>query len=128
MSVTKRSHSIGDFRHRIVLLYRKNIENIDGYIEEVDQEIASVWAKIEPTSGFLRDNQDLWHNLKTQKIDGMFKIIMRNNDNRIDRHAYLNALRWNHKILDILIPFQIYENGKWIEGIAVEYRKGSENG
>ncbi len=55
MSVTKRSHSIGDFRHRIVLLYRKNIENIeniDGYIEEVDQEIASVWAKIEPISGF----------------------------------------------------------------------------
>lgn len=128
MSVTKRSHSIGDFRHRIVLLYRKNIENIDGYIEEVDYEIACVWAKIEPISGFFRDNQDLWHSLKTQKIDGMFKIIMRNNDNRIDRHAYLNALRWNHKILDILIPFQIYENGKWIEGIAVEYRKGSENG
>jgi hypothetical protein len=128
MSVAKRSHSISDFRHRIVLLYRKIIENYDVDIEEIDQEIGSVWAKIEPLFGFVKDGLDFWHSLKTEKIDGMFKITMRNVNNRIAIHAYLNAVRWNHKILDILIPFQIYENGKWIEGIVVEYRKGSKNG
>ena len=128
MTVAKRSHSISDFRHRIVLLYKKIIENYDEEVEEIHQEIEQVWAKIEPISGFVRDDLDFWHSLKTPKIDGMFKITMRNNNNRIARHAYLNALRWNSKILDILIPFQIYENGKWIEGIAVEYRKGSKNG
>ena len=128
MSVVKKSHLISDFRHRIVLLYKKIIENHDGEMEETHQKIGSVWAKIEPISGFTRNGADLWHSLETQKIDGMFKITMRNGDGRIARNAYLNALGWNHKILDILIPFQIYENGKWTEGIAVDYRKGSRNG
>ncbi|MBY0281715.1 MAG: hypothetical protein K2W94_06105 [Alphaproteobacteria bacterium] len=128
MSVIKRSHSLSDFRHRVVLIHRKIIVNCDEEIEEIDQEISSVWAKIEPLSSFTSDSLDHWHSLKTEKIDGMFKITMRNSDNRIARHAYLNAIRWNHKILDILIPFQIYENGKWIEGIAVECRRESKNG
>ena len=128
MSVAKKSHSIGEFHHRIVLLSRKIIENYDGEMEELHQEIGSAWAKIEPLPGFSKDYADFWHDLKTQKIDGIFRIIMRNNNNRNARHAYLNALRWNHKILDILIPFQIYENGKWIEGIAVEYKKESNDG
>lgn len=128
MSVAKRSHSIGQFRHKIILLCRKIIENTDGEMEESYQEIGAAWAKIEPISSFARNNADYWYALETKKIDGMFKIIMRNNNNRNARHAYLNALGWNHKILDILIPFQIYENEKWIEGIAVEYRKESNHG
>lgn len=128
MNVAKRSHSIGEFRHKIVLIFRKIIENPDGEMEEFHQEIGGAWAKIEPLPGFSKDYADFWHDLKTQKIDGIFRIIMRNKNNRNARHAYLNALRWNHKILDILIPFQTYENGKWIEGIAVECRKERNNG
>ena len=128
MSVVKRSHLISDFRHRIDLLYKKIIENHDGEMEETHQKIGSAWAKIKPISGFTRNGADLWHLLETQKIDGMFKIIMRNSDGRIAKNTCLNALSWNHKILDILIPFQIYENGKWTEGIAVDYRRGSRNG
>jgi head-tail adaptor len=128
MSVAKKSHSISDFRQRIVLLHRKIIEKHDGEMEEVYEEKESVWAKIEPITGVVRNNPNLWHNLEMQKIEGMFKIIMRNMDDKTARNAYLNALRWNHKILDILVPFQIYENGKWLEGIAVEYRKETKDG
>jgi|GEM_PF-2403905 len=128
MTVAKRTLLINDLRERVTLFNRKIVQNDDGNMEEIYDPITTVWAKIEAISGPAKITPDVWHEMESYKINGIFKIVMRKINDRIARHAYLYALGWNHKVLDILIPFQEQENKRWLEGIAVEYRKGGENG
>jgi head-tail adaptor len=123
MSVTNKTLFKSNLYPKIGLLSRRYQENDDGDFTETIEELGNVWAKVKEISHLPKKYMDSSYNLEDEKVRRIYKIVMRKTINRNARHAYLSALRWNYKILDIFVPFQESDCGKWLEGIAVECKK-----
>jgi hypothetical protein len=110
-------------RNKITLLEIKKTENDEGFVKEQILERENSWAYIEEM--FIKDRKNFGFlgNYNFSKVLGVYKIAMRKNFNRNARHAYHNALRWNHKILSIVNSFQEDPSGRWLQAVAVDCGK-----
>ena len=123
MTVINRTLFKSNLHPKIALLHRTYHENVDGEFIETTEELGEVWARVQRISHLPRKyvvNRDV---LEEENVRQIYKVVMRKTTNRNARHAYLSALRWNYKILDIFVPFQESDCGNWLEGIAVERKK-----
>lgn len=123
MSVTNMTLFKNNFHPKITLLAKNYHENEDGDFTETFEELGEVWAKVETISHLPRKLNNLQFRQEEINMCQIYKVVMRKTRIRNARHAYLSALRWNHKILDIFVPFQTSDCGNWLEGIAVECKK-----
>ncbi len=112
--------NINFMRNKITLLNIKKIENDEGFVFEQKEVGPDAWVFIKQVSGKNQKFGEKYGNLPFSKILGTYKIVMQKNFNRNARHAYHNALRWNHKILTIVNSLQEDPSGRWIQLTAVD--------
>lgn len=112
---------VNKIRNKITLMRIKKTENEYGFVSEHIENGPSVWAFVEPFFAKSMKNNGLFGENTFLNIFGTYKIVMRKNFIRNARHAYHNALRWNHKILTIVHSFQEDPSGCWVQAVAVDY-------
>jgi head-tail adaptor len=128
MSVIKISQSANLLRHRVTLLEKKLKEQENGsFIEEIN-ELGKVWARLIPASFEQLSNTYEWHKTKGLRPRSMYQVAMRKYFSCNARHAKINALRFNHKVLDLLYRLQLDEKGEWLAGLAADYGREGNHG
>ena len=108
---------------RITFLKRVVRQTPEGDYQETWKEIGQFWAMIKPMSVSIREQKNAWDVMDIQKMKGLYFLAMRKNIDRNALHADLSAISWNHKILDILIPFRLSSSKNFLEAIFVDRGK-----
>jgi head-tail adaptor len=96
---------IFELRHRILLLRRKIIEEIDGTFQELWQEGDTVWAKIIPLNSQEVEREG-WNNLRLSHPK--YKVTIR------FRRGHFTRVKWEDVTLALLAPPMIDPYRKWM--------------
>ncbi len=115
-------------RHRVTLIEKRWKELDDGSFCEELIDLGMVWARLAPTTSESLEKQHEWHKNKGKPVIGLYQVDMRKYFSCNARHAKINALRFEHRVLDILYPLRFDENGYWLTGIAADYRRERRHG
>lgn len=118
--MVKVQQSLKNLRTRADLLRATPYEDDEGQITYTYEVLGHVWCAVE------RLDKTPYENIAKQsvtagcKVIRFYKIIMRKYFSRNARHAYVNALRFNGRVLSIMAPFEQDGGGLFYEAIAAD--------
>ncbi len=108
-------------KERLTLLHKQWNELPDGSFSQEIERLGEVWGRLVPIESGELEKLHEWYANKERKPKFLYKIAMRKYFSSIARHAMVNALGWNHKVLDVVNTMQFDEDKTWLEGIAADY-------
>lgn len=123
MSVIKIQHSANLLRHRVTLLELKWKEAEDGSFARERKEHGEVWAQVASVKSEEIMNPHEWGKIKGFKASKKYKIVMRKYFSSNARHAIINALSLNGRVIELLHQLELDESGQWLTGYAADYER-----
>lgn len=106
---------ISDFKERIQLIYGIEKTSTDGDRELVWEDGEWVWAAIIPKNY----TSNTANSAETVMVN-RYEVVMKKNYSRHTRHAFKMRIRWKHKLLEMISPWQEKEDQELISGIGIE--------
>lgn len=106
---------ISAFKERIQLIYGIEKISTDGDRELVWEDGEWAWAAI-ITKQFNGNSA----NPSEITIVNRYEVVMKKNYSRHTRHAFKMRIRWKHKLLEMISPWQEKEDQELISGIGIE--------
>ncbi len=106
---------ITELNQRVIMQKFEMHKQPDGDIKKEITDLGSGWVKItalKPSFSKGLNNEFLYKN--------QYRLDMQKNNTRYTRHAYPNRIIWNHKILNLLSPWQEIQCTQYLTAIAQE--------
>lgn len=105
---------IADFKERAQIILGLEKETEDGDTEIEWEDGKWIWAKITPkiTSNYKAFPKEI-------SMINKYELVMRKNYTRYTRHALKIRIRWKHKLLEIISPWQETQDFHFVTAIAI---------